>query len=106
MNKNRACRECYQRILGYKIFQKLISHKHSNITYIRYKVFNSYINQFDQMIDIQIVSDTHLEFRGDNFKNLIKPSAPILFLLGDISACGSPTSWETYKKYVCAAWEI
>ena len=52
------------------------------------------------MIDIQIVSDTHLEFRGDNFKNLIKPSAPILFLLGDISACGSPTSWETYKKFI------
>lgn len=52
------------------------------------------------MINIQVVSDIHLEFRGDNFKKLIKPSAPILCLLGDISACGSPDSWETYKKFI------
>ena len=53
-----------------------------------------------QMTKIQIVSDTHLEFRGDDFKKLIKPSAPILFLLGDVSACGSPEPWETYKKFI------
>lgn len=52
------------------------------------------------MTKIQIVSDTHLEFRGDNFKNLIKPSAPILFLLGDISVCGQRDSWETYQKFI------
>jgi predicted phosphodiesterase len=52
------------------------------------------------MAKIQIVSDTHLEFRGDNFKNLIKPSAPILFLLGDISACGQKDSWLTYQKFI------
>jgi predicted phosphodiesterase len=52
------------------------------------------------MAVIQIASDLHLEFRGENFKNLIKPSAPILFLLGDISACGMPMPWETYKKFI------
>ena len=52
------------------------------------------------MIKIQIVSDTHLEFRGENFKKLIKPSAPILFLLGDISACGTAEPWETYKNFI------
>lgn len=52
------------------------------------------------MVSIQIVSDLHLEFRGDNFKSLIKPSAPILFLLGDISACGMPIPWETYKNFI------
>jgi predicted phosphodiesterase len=52
------------------------------------------------MVKIQIISDTHLEFRGDNFKKMIKPSAPILFLLGDICACGSPSDFETYKKFI------
>lgn len=52
------------------------------------------------MTKIQIVSDTHLEFRGDNFKNLIKPSAPILFLLGDICVCGIQKDWETYQKFI------
>ena len=52
------------------------------------------------MAKFQIVSDLHLEFRGDNFKNIIKPSAPILFLLGDISACGQKDSWITYEKFI------
>jgi predicted MPP superfamily phosphohydrolase len=52
------------------------------------------------MVAIQIASDLHLEFRGENFKKLIKPSAPILFLLGDISACGMPIPWETYKNFI------
>jgi predicted phosphodiesterase len=49
---------------------------------------------------IQIISDTHLEFRGDNFKNIVKVSAPILFLLGDICACGCDNDFETYKKFI------
>lgn len=52
------------------------------------------------MTKIQIVSDTHLEFRGDNFKKLIKPSAPILFLLGDICVCGTTDDWMTYQKFI------
>lgn len=60
------------------------------------------------MTKIQIVSDTHLEFRGNNFKNLIKPSAPILFLLGDICVCGIKSDWELYKqfiKYLCTQFQ-
>jgi predicted phosphodiesterase len=52
------------------------------------------------MVKIQIISDTHLEFRGNNFKKIIKPSAPILFLLGDICACGSNSDFETYKNFI------
>jgi predicted phosphodiesterase len=52
------------------------------------------------MAKFQIVSDTHLEFRGNNFKNLIKPSAPILLLLGDICVCGSDEDWEIYKNFI------
>jgi predicted phosphodiesterase len=52
------------------------------------------------MVNIQIVSDLHLEFRGLNFEKLIKPSAPILFLLGDICACGSSDDFEIYKKFI------
>lgn len=52
------------------------------------------------MVKIQIVSDTHLEFRGENFQNLIKPSAPILFLLGDICACGTTEDFDIYKKFM------
>jgi predicted phosphodiesterase len=52
------------------------------------------------MVKIQIVSDTHLEFRGDNFQKLIKPSAPILLLLGDICACGNLDDYEIYKKFI------
>lgn len=49
---------------------------------------------------IQIVSDTHLEFRESNFKRIIKPSAPILCLLGDISACGNTSDFDTYKQFI------
>ena len=52
------------------------------------------------MVKIQIVSDTHLEFRGENFQKIIKPSAPILFLLGDICACGTDSDFEIYKKFI------
>ncbi len=52
------------------------------------------------MVKVQIVSDTHLEFRESNFKRIIKPSAPILCLLGDISACGNPDDYETYKQFL------
>lgn len=52
------------------------------------------------MVNIQIVSDIHLEFRGENFKNIIKPSAPILCLLGDVSACGNPNDFLLYQKFI------
>jgi predicted phosphodiesterase len=52
------------------------------------------------MVKIQIVSDTHLEFRGDAFQGLIKPSAPILILAGDICAVGNSSDFETYKKFI------
>lgn len=52
------------------------------------------------MVKIQIVSDTHLEFRGENFQKIIKPSAPILFLLGDICACGTVRDFDIYKKFI------
>ena len=51
-------------------------------------------------IDIQIVSDLHLEFRKNKFKNLIKPSAPIICLLGDICACSIEEDWDTYKSFI------
>ena len=52
------------------------------------------------MVKIQIVSDLHLEFRGNNFKKIITPSAPILCLLGDICACGDGETWNTYKNFI------
>jgi predicted phosphodiesterase len=52
------------------------------------------------MVNVQIVSDTHLEFRGENFQKLIKPSAPILLLLGDICACGTLDDFNIYKKFM------
>lgn len=52
------------------------------------------------MVKLQIVSDLHLEFRGDNFKNILKPTGDILCLLGDISAIGIDTDWETYKNFI------
>jgi predicted phosphohydrolase len=41
-----------------------------------------------------------LEFRGENFQRIIKPSAPILLLLGDICACGENNDFNTYKKFI------
>ena len=52
------------------------------------------------MVKIQIVSDIHLEFRGENFQRIIKPSVPILLLLGDICACGENNDFNTYKKFI------
>lgn len=52
------------------------------------------------MTAIQIVSDLHLEFRGYNFKNIIKPSAPILCLLGDICACSTDDDWDVYTQFI------
>ena len=52
------------------------------------------------MVKIQIVSDIHLEFRGENFNKIIKPSAPILCLLGDVCACGNDGDFLVYKKFV------
>lgn len=49
---------------------------------------------------IQIISDMHLEFRDENFKRIIKPSAPILFLLGDICVCGDNEDFKTFKKFM------
>lgn len=53
------------------------------------------------MVNIQIVSDLHLEFREDKFTNLFTPSAPILCLLGDICACGTVQDFEIFKKFIC-----
>lgn len=52
------------------------------------------------MVKIQIVSDIHLEFRNYNFGKIIKPSAPILCLLGDICVCGTKDDWEKYKNFI------
>lgn len=54
------------------------------------------------MLDIQIVSDIHAEFWGKKTKfNFIKPSAPILALLGDICCCGSDDDFEIFKRFIC-----
>jgi predicted phosphodiesterase len=52
------------------------------------------------MVLIQIVSDLHLEFRENNFTNLIVPSAPVLCLLGDICACGTSKDFTIFKKFI------
>lgn len=53
------------------------------------------------MLDIQIVSDIHAEFWGAKAKfNFIKPSAPILALLGDICCCGSEDDFEIFKRFI------
>jgi len=52
------------------------------------------------MVNIQIVSDLHLEFREEKFTNLFTPAAPILCLLGDICACGTVPDFEIFKKFI------
>jgi predicted phosphodiesterase len=52
------------------------------------------------MVKIQIFSDTHLEFRGENFQKLIKPIAPVLCMVGDICACGSVEDFNIYKSFI------
>jgi predicted phosphodiesterase len=51
------------------------------------------------MVKIQIVSDLHLEFERD-FKKIIKPSAPILCMAGDICACGNLRDFEIFKSFL------
>lgn len=48
---------------------------------------------------MQVVSDLHLEFRKE-FRQLIKPSAPILVLLGDICACANEEDYAMYRKFM------
>lgn len=52
------------------------------------------------MTQLQIVSDLHLEFRGTNFRRLIKPSAPILCMVGDICACGTNEDFSVYREFI------
>lgn len=52
------------------------------------------------MVKIQIVSDLHLEFREANYQKILKPTAPILFLLGDICACGTDPDFDTYMAFI------
>lgn len=53
------------------------------------------------MINIQIVSDVHAEFWSKKQKfNFIKPSAPILALLGDICCCGADDDFEIFKRFI------
>jgi hypothetical protein len=56
------------------------------------------------MLQLQIVSDTHIEFldRKKSIKatSIIKPSAKILALLGDICCVGSDKDFELYKTFI------
>ncbi len=49
-------------------------------------------------LKLQIMSDTHLEFRGD--PKFFKPRAPILCLLGDICACGTTADFKTFVNFL------
>lgn len=50
---------------------------------------------------IQVVSDLHTEFHADKQKfDFLKPSAPILALLGDIGCCGSDDDFEVFKRFI------
>jgi predicted phosphodiesterase len=52
-------------------------------------------------MNIQIVSDIHIEFWGKKNKyNFIKPSAPILALLGDICCCSTNEDFELFKGFI------
>jgi hypothetical protein len=52
-------------------------------------------------LDIQIVSDLHLEFWGNKTKfNFVKPTAPILALLGDTCCMGSDDDFEIFKRFI------
>lgn len=52
------------------------------------------------MVKIQIVSDIHLEFRDEQFSSLIKPSAPILCMLGDICVCGEDKDFAKFQQFI------
>jgi len=52
-------------------------------------------------LKIQIASDIHSEFWSQKKTfNFLKPSAPILALLGDIGCVGSDDDFEIYKRFV------
>jgi predicted phosphodiesterase len=52
-------------------------------------------------MQIQLVSDTHVEFWEQKEKfGFIKPAAPILALLGDIGCCAEVNDFERYKKFI------
>lgn len=52
-------------------------------------------------LNIQIVSDLHVEFWAHKKKfNFIKPSAPILALLGDTCCLGSDEDYLLYKRFL------
>jgi predicted phosphodiesterase len=52
------------------------------------------------MLEIQIVSDLHLEFLDEKKINIIKPAAPILALLGDICCCAEDADFEKFKTFI------
>lgn len=53
------------------------------------------------MLELQIVSDLHVEFWACKQKfNFMKPVAPILALLGDICCCGSDDDFELFKRFI------
>ena len=52
------------------------------------------------MVQLQIISDIHLEFRGNSFKRIVKPIAPILILAGDICAIGNNQDFCTYRAFI------
>lgn len=53
------------------------------------------------MLNIQIVSDLHAEFWSQKQKfNFIKPTAPILCLLGDVCCCGADDDFEIFKRFI------
>lgn len=53
------------------------------------------------MLEIQIVSDLHVEFWAHKkIFNFIKPSAPILALLGDTCCVGSDDDFELFKRFI------
>jgi len=52
-------------------------------------------------MELQIVSDVHIEFWGKRNKyNFIKPVAPILALLGDICCCSTNEDFELFKGFI------
>ena len=56
------------------------------------------------MVSIQYVSDLHLEFRGNKYKNLFRIVGDILCLAGDICVCANPEDFEilvNFLNYIC-----
>lgn len=52
-------------------------------------------------LQIQVVSDLHLEFRSSlKTLNCIKPTARILALAGDICCCTDDAAFSTYKRFI------